>query len=37
MYYSGYQRGLYELKEKILKIRQELIQEGEDIPEMILI
>jgi hypothetical protein len=37
MYYSAYQRGLFDIKDKIYKVREELINEGENIPEMILI
>jgi hypothetical protein len=37
MYYSAYQRGFLEMKEKIYSVREELIKEGENIPEMILI
>jgi hypothetical protein len=37
MYYSAYQRGVLDIKDKILKLREELIKEGEAIPEMILI
>ena len=37
MYYSAYQRGLLEIKDKIYKVREELIKEGENIPEMVLI
>jgi TPR repeat protein len=37
MYFSAYQRGVHDIKDKILKLRDELISEGEEIPEMILI
>jgi hypothetical protein len=37
MYYSAYQRGITDLKDKIHKVREELIKEGENIPEMILL
>jgi hypothetical protein len=37
MYFSAYQRGVFDIKDKILQIRNELISEGEDIPEMVLI
>jgi TPR repeat protein len=37
MYFTAYNKGLFSLKDKILKIREELINEGEPLPEMVLI
>ena len=37
MYYTAYSKGLFSLKDKVLKLRDELTKEGEPLPEMILI
>jgi TPR repeat protein len=36
-YYCGYTKGLFDLKDKIIEIIQELKKEGEPLPEMVLI
>lgn len=37
MYYCAYVKGITDLKEKILKVREELVNRGEPIPEMVLV
>ena len=37
MYYCAYVNGIGEIKEKIIKVSKELIEEGEPIPEMAMI
>ena len=37
MYYTGYTKGLFQLKEKVMKVKEELVLQGEPLPEMILI
>lgn len=34
MYYTGFSYGIKELKEKVLRIRDELVKEGEPLPEL---
>lgn len=36
MYYTAYNKGVFSLKDKVLKVREELSKEGEPLPEMIL-
>jgi hypothetical protein len=37
MYYCAYSKGIYDLKDKLIKLRDELVQEGEPLPEMVLL
>jgi hypothetical protein len=37
MFYCAYSKGIYDLKEKIMGIRDELANEGEPLPEMVLL
>jgi len=37
MYYAGYTKGIIELKDKVMKVRDELVKIGEPLPEMILV
>lgn len=37
MYYTAYSNGLFKLKDKVLKVKDELEKEGEPLPEMILV
>lgn len=35
MYYTAYTKGLVDLKDKVSKVRKELVDEGEPLPEMV--